>query len=146
MIEKSRKQETDDQQTNEGRSVAGAPIVPAPMVRARTAVDNTPTAVFESSASLDEEMLAISRRKTLKDFESSLISRKHAIELLGVEKSRFYELLDNFRKSSDYRGLVRQKRGPSIGSSRTTQEMLDIFEVAYQKKYIGLRAGVASLF
>jgi putative transposase len=143
MIEKSRKQETDVQQTDEGRSVAGAPIVPTPMVRARTAVDNTPMAVFKSGVSLDEEMLAISRRKTLKDFDNRFISRKHAIELLGVEKSRFYELLKDFRESSDYRGLIRQKRGPSVGSSRTTQEMLDIFEVAYQKKYIGLRAGVA---
>jgi putative transposase len=143
MNAENQDQEEHDSPNSKDRRIIGAPVKPTPMVRVRTSVDSAPSAVIKSSVALDEELLAISRRKILKDFVSGAESRKRTIELLGVKKSRFYELLRDFRRSSDYRGLIRQKRGPSVGSTHTTPEMLQIFEAAYSKKYKGLRAGVA---
>ena len=117
MNAENQDQEERDSPNSKDRRIIGAPVKPTPMVRVRTSVDSTPSAVIKSSVSLDGELLAISRRKILKDFVSGAESRKRTIELLGVKKSRFYELLRDFRRSSDYRGLIRQKRGPSVGST-----------------------------
>ncbi len=145
MNESSSVQNDDKDSSSKDKKVEGAPVAPIPMIRAKTLVDSTPIAVIEPPATIDEELLAISRRKIFDEFVSGKISRKQAIEKLAIKRSRFYELIKAYRESSDYRGMVRQKRGPLTGSTHTTPEMLEIFECAYLKRFKGLRAGVASV-
>lgn len=129
--------------TVDSQVIEKAPVAPNPMVRVRVCVDDKPVLLYKAEASIDEEALAINRRKILKQYDTGVISKRHAKELPKVKESRFYTLLRNFKQSTDYRGLVRQKRGPVIGSTQTSPEMLEIFQVAYDKRFRGKRAGVA---
>ena len=129
--------------TVDSQIIEKAPVVPNPMVRVRVSVDDKPVLLYKAEASTDEEALAIDRRKILKQYDSGTISKRRAKELLKVKESRFYTLIRDFKQSTDYRGMVRQKRGPVIGSTQTSPELLEIFQVAYDKKYRGKRAGIA---
>lgn len=122
-----------------------ASLVPNPMTAGSSSLEPMMVASRGERASEFEELLALKRKKILAMVVNGDLKKDPAIHMLGVKSSRFYTLLREYRSSVDHTGLIRKKRGTKPGSTRISQDMLEIFESAYQEGYHGLRAGVASV-
>lgn len=67
---------------------------------------------------------------------------KRGMELLGLKKSRFYKLLDEYRAGRD---LVRKARGTPKGSCRLTAGQLAALKKAYEQHYVTPKASISKL-
>jgi putative transposase len=93
----------------------------------------------------EDESEAYSRSLILEQYFSKSLSRGEAQEALGVKKSRFRDLCRIYKSVTSHLGLVKGKRGPKPGSSRTPQEYIPILEAAYKVAYRTKRASVAGV-
>lgn len=59
----------------------------------------------------DAEDLASERHSVFEQLRQKLIGKDTAISMLGVRKSRFYELWNDYRSSVDFLGMVGKKKG-----------------------------------
>lgn len=93
----------------------------------------------------EDEYEAERRRDTIEQYYLKNITREEALAELGVKRSRFRELCRDYRNSANHLGLVKKKRGPKPGSSRTPKEYLPILEASYKAAYRSKRASVAAV-
>jgi putative transposase len=94
----------------------------------------------------DAEELASERHSVFEQLEKKLIGKDTAMSMLGVRKSRFYELWNDYRSSVDFLGMVEKKKGPPKGATRLSAEQRGLIQNAYDKYYWGLKASFAKVF
>ncbi|WP_454865877.1 transposase [Pseudomonas umsongensis] len=94
----------------------------------------------------DAENLASERHSVFEQLSQKLIGKDTAISMLGVRKSRFYELWNDYKSSVDFLGMVEKKKGPSKGSTRLSPEQRGLIQNAYDEHYKGLKATFAKVF
>jgi len=75
-------------------------------------VDTLPEIVKGKVAVIDcdAEDLASERHSVFEQLRLELIGKDTAISMLGVKKSRFYELWNDYKSSVDFLGMVKKKR------------------------------------
>lgn len=114
----------------------------------------------EDYADIDsfEDIFVVPPRMTAEDeFEASLrwdcveqflegnLSRADAESELGVKSSRFRDLCRAYKRSANHLGMVKGKRGPKPGSSRTPPQYIAILEASYKVAFKSKRASVAAV-
>lgn len=94
----------------------------------------------------DAEDLASERHSVFEQLCQELIGKDTAMSMLGVKKSRFYELWNDYKSSVDFLGMVEKKKGPSKGTTRLSPEQRGLIQNAYDEYYNGLKASFANVF
>ena len=92
-----------------------------------------------------DEFEAAGRWDMVEQYLAGNISRAEAEEELGVKGSRFRDLCRDFRRSANHLGMVKGKRGPKPGTSRTPAHYIPILEAAYKLAFRSKRASVAAV-
>lgn len=88
-----------------------------------------------------EEKLANERKSVFAQIDQGLPA-KRGMELLGLNKSQFYKLLDNYRNGKD---IVRNHKGTPKGSNRSTSGQIAALNEAFEKHYKGPKASISEL-
>ncbi|WP_082033786.1 Mu transposase C-terminal domain-containing protein [Pseudomonas sp. PI1] len=92
------------------------------------------------TADAEEIEAAKNRFKVISQYLEKSISRKQAVQELGVSNSMFYKLLRLCEGESGYLSLLRMKRGRPDGVKLLGERMEDIISKAINEKYQGKAA------
>lgn len=93
----------------------------------------------------EDEFEAAERWDTVEQFLAGNLSRAEAESELGVKSSRFRDLCRDFKRSANHLGMVKGKRGPKPGSSRTPSHYIPILEASYKAAFKSKRASIAAV-
>ncbi|WP_024690593.1 DDE-type integrase/transposase/recombinase [Pseudomonas tremae] len=93
----------------------------------------------------EDEFEAARRWDIVEQFLAGNLSRYEAESELGVKGSRFRDLCRDFKRSANHLGMVRGKRGPKPGTSRTPPHYLPILQASYKAAFRSKRASVAAV-
>lgn len=88
-----------------------------------------------------EEQLASERISVFEEIDQGLPA-KRGMELLGLKRSQFYKLLEDYRNGKN---IVRQHKGTPKGGSRATSGQVAALSKAYEEHYKGAKASISEL-
>lgn len=116
----------------------------APQVSEKGGVNYT----FHYSDDISDEEIEIGRvrEEAIKNYLLGGQSLKDVLEVTGLKKARFYQLLGRYDEEIGILSLVRDARGRRFGQARLPERIEEIIKVAIKDKFKGKAATVAAVY